>query len=167
MHLEYYENKNNNVKIDFRQLLKPATITSPRNKFVCNLKPQYTKKIIDIDLCQLGKDLKDNVSKDIKLKLIPLSSNFSINSGSSNRSRKMEDEYKLKSNKDLLNKRSKSSENLKDYIGSMIRKKSDRKNISCKELKESYLPSLPNSNKSSFVGSILKSDIDKLENEKM
>jgi len=48
---------------------------------------------MDIDLCQLGKDLKDNVKqKDTKLKLNSLSSNFSIKSGSSNRSGKMDDD---------------------------------------------------------------------------
>jgi len=167
MHVEYYENKGSNFKIDYTQLLKPASITNPRNKFVCNIKPQYNKKIIDIDLYQLGKeDKKDKNVKDFKLKVNNLNSNFSIISGSSIKSGKIDDEYKLDLNKELQCKRSQSSENLKDYIGSMIRKKSNRKNLSGKELKECSLPKISVSTKSSFVGSILKSDQDKLENVK-
>lgn len=156
------------MKIDYRQLLKPVSITNPRNKFVSNLKPQFNKKIIDINLCQLGKDVKDKNTRanDLNDKLSNLGSNFSILSGSSVKSGNLKSAIKLSENVELANKRSKSSENLKDYIGSMIRKKSARKNISSKELKESNLPSLPNSAKSSIIGSVLKYDFDQLTSEK-
>jgi len=151
------------VKINFANLLKPSTVSNPKPKFFTVQQPQFQKQILKFDLSKIDSSSAKEKSNMEAWNKNLVNSKFSVVGSEFS---ELISETSTKSNKQFIDKRSESSDKLKNYIGLLIRKKGLRKSVSNKELKTINLPSLPFSAKSSFNGNILKPDLEKIENKK-